>query len=135
MISKLTSIISVILFLALSPLYVYAQSMNMSNTTSTTVYSNNILYIILALGILFGIYSIVVISLGLKNLGGKISNTFKFIIVGIVFMIVAFLWTAIDTYFNILSMNYDMLVHMSLMLIGMIIFVISAFKFINISKS
>ena len=40
MISKLTSIISIILFLALSPLYVYAQSMNMSNTTSTTVYSN-----------------------------------------------------------------------------------------------
>ena len=103
--------------------------------SSSLSYTNNILYIILLLGIVFGIYAIVVIFLGLKKLGGKISNTFKFIIVGIIFMVAAFLWTAIDTYFNILSMNYDMLVHMSLMLIGMIIFVISALKFIDISKS
>ncbi|MDP3764866.1 MAG: hypothetical protein Q8Q95_04635 [bacterium] len=91
----------------------------------------NTFYITLSidiLGIAVGIISIATIISVKKQMGGAIGKGLGLFIWGVMFMMLAFLWTIIFTRLKLL-MPPAVDIHHALMTIGMILFVVSAKKF------
>jgi len=131
--------ISVIMLFPLSIQVVSAQSttsMSAGSMSLAMLYTGTnalIMWAIIVAGISIGAASITFIFLGMKGLGGEIAKAFALVLLGITFQVFSYIWEGLDTYFGFVDMQHDMIIHMSLMLIGMIMFVLAAQRFLKLS--
>ena len=91
----------------------------------------NIFYVTLSIdiiGVLVGIISIVTIVNVKRQLGGVVGSGISIFVLGVLSMMLAFLWTIIFTRLKLFTPP-AIDIHHALMTVGMILFVISATKF------
>ncbi|MEK7074207.1 MAG: hypothetical protein AAB968_00410 [Patescibacteria group bacterium] len=89
--------------------------------------------IIDVIGIITGIVAIITVNNLNKVLAGKLSSALKVFMWGIVFMILAFLYTVVFTRLMLLP-KPAVDIHHLFMTLGMIFFIMSAKKFANLAR-
>jgi len=96
---------------------------------------NNEIISIEWLGTLIGILLIYLLFRAGKNLGGAVGAALKSLTLGVLLFTAAFLASAILDTFDLVPMVTSMILHMVLMAVAMIMIVLSALKFIELTKT
>lgn len=95
---------------------------------SQTIQANSALLGVVLVGFIIGIISIIFVLRVMRRVGGRLRRALVPFVIGLVFMTVAFLASFVFTIFAVMSVT-EMAIHMGLMLVGMILFVLSAYQF------
>lgn len=85
------------------------------------------------LGILVGVVSVVWVYTSLRLVGGKLSRPFQFVILGTLFQVSAFIYTAVFHQLKLYPMP-GVNLHEAIMVLGMLCFVLAAKKFADLTK-
>ncbi|MEK7616504.1 MAG: hypothetical protein AAB414_00425 [Patescibacteria group bacterium] len=85
------------------------------------------------LGIGVGLTSLWVIISTSTKVGGQVGSSFNFVLLGILFQMAAIIYTIIFTRLKLLSAP-ALDIHHALMVIGLILFVVAAKKFSDLSR-
>ena len=85
-------------------------------------------------GVAVGAISVVIVYSALRNIGGAFGQTFKLILFGITFQVIAIIYTLIFARFKLYAIPGGIDIHHLLMIIGLVIFVLAARNLTKLSK-
>lgn len=91
------------------------------------------LLIVDVLGVLIGIISVFLIYATARKIGGRVQQGLLYMVWGLVAMVVSFASSLYFVFKNVMDMN-SMAIHSSIMVVGVILFIISARKFSGLLK-
>lgn len=99
--------------------------------------SSSIVGIIIdGVGILIGLFSIYLIMVRGKLIGGNVKEALNLVVWGIIFNIIALLVTLLASRLKIITLPAEVIdLHHALMTVGMVFFIVSAKKFSDLFKS